>query len=237
MLTRALCSCINKTRIIQIQNRIHVQRNFHPSPFSWQQQTNYESSAQSTKTQNLASESVQQPITSSSETLETAQPSEQPNTSSTNQEPTSVEEELRKIKELESQLYAGKQAKAMIFRASGSSFGFKKRREEDEAPSSNVPVLTPEEQANAKLLAYKLASLALMYGTLINVVGAILFIAILYFVFDIKSTREFKDVIIKFIRGEETLKKQRELESKELSSEEGMLKLKDLFEKTKSSRG
>ncbi|KAG2383578.1 hypothetical protein C9374_004249 [Naegleria lovaniensis] len=237
MLTRYLCTHTHKTTRLacQIQNIINIRRNFHSSSTI---QSNSEILTQRNTNQNLGSENAQPQITSTPETLSTTiQQSEQSNNSSNNQEPTSMEEELQRIKELESELYAGKQAMSMIFRASGSSFGFKKRRDEDETPTSNVPVLTPEEQAKAKLLAYKLASLALMYGTLINIVGAVVFIAMLYFIFDIKTTKEFKDVIIKFIRGEEALKQHKELESKELSSDEGMLKLKDLFDKTRSSKG
>jgi len=113
----------------------------------------------------------------------------------------------------------------MIFRASGSSFGFKKRNDEPEAANPNIPELNPEEALRARVLAYKLASKALLYGTLINAIAALIFMAVLYFVFDIKTTKELKDCIRKFIRGEDALKGEEHLV--ELTPEEGMNKLKD----------
>ncbi|EFC48333.1 predicted protein [Naegleria gruberi] len=138
-----------------------------------------------------------------------------------------IAEEERKIKELEKQLYSEKQAMSMIFKASGSSFGFKRRSDDGDANNPNIPQLSPEESLKARVLGYKLASLALVYGTLLNVAAAIIFILICYFVFDIKTVLDLKNVIRRIIRG-----KDYQHADENLTPEQRVEKMTQLFKST-----
>ncbi|KAL9658717.1 hypothetical protein ABK040_005872 [Willaertia magna] len=139
-----------------------------------------------------------------------------------------LEEEERKIKEMENQLKQQQAAMGMIFNTKGlRRFGFRRRDDEEEEEIPNN--LTPEEAAAAKVKAFSVAAKALLYGTLINVFAAILFIVICYYGLEIRSTAELKLAIQKLIKGEERVLLEK---SKELSDDEKIANFKTLVHKT-----